>query len=55
MVSYFAGGAMGSMVGAHAWSAYGWPGVCVTGMGFAALAGWSGADKPLSTARSAAS
>jgi predicted MFS family arabinose efflux permease len=55
MVSYFAGGAMGSMVGAHAWSAYGWPGVCVTGMGFAALAGWSGADKPLSTARPAAS
>jgi predicted MFS family arabinose efflux permease len=44
MVSYFAGGAMGSMAGAHAWSAYGWLGVCVTGVGFAALAGWAGAD-----------
>jgi predicted MFS family arabinose efflux permease len=44
MVSYFAGGAMGSMAGAHAWSAYGWLGVCVTGMGFGALAGWAGAD-----------
>jgi predicted MFS family arabinose efflux permease len=55
MVSYFVGGAMGSMAGAHAWSAFGWLGVCVTGMGFAALAGWAGADKPLSTVRSSAS
>ena len=39
MVSYFLGGAAGSMLGAHAWSAYGWSGVCAVGIGFAALAG----------------
>jgi predicted MFS family arabinose efflux permease len=52
MVSYFVGGAMGSMLGAHAWSAYGWLGVCVTGMAFAALAGWVGADRPVAVGRS---
>jgi predicted MFS family arabinose efflux permease len=39
MVSYFVGGATGSILGAHAWSAYGWPGVCAVGMAFSALAG----------------
>ncbi len=31
MVSYFVGGACGSALGAHAWAAFGWPGVCATG------------------------
>jgi predicted MFS family arabinose efflux permease len=39
MVSYFLGGAAGSILSAHAWSAYGWSGVCAVGIGFAALAG----------------
>ncbi|SHM91166.1 Predicted arabinose efflux permease, MFS family [Chitinophaga jiangningensis] len=29
--SSFAGGSLGSLLGARAWSAYGWPGVCVLG------------------------
>lgn len=28
MVCYFAGGALGSILGAYAWKLYGWPGVC---------------------------
>ncbi|HTW65813.1 MAG TPA: MFS transporter [Bryobacteraceae bacterium] len=28
MVCYFAGGAVGSIMGAYAWKLYGWPGVC---------------------------
>ncbi|HKQ87337.1 MAG TPA: MFS transporter [Candidatus Acidoferrales bacterium] len=28
MVCYFAGGAVGSILGAYAWKLYGWPGVC---------------------------
>jgi predicted MFS family arabinose efflux permease len=28
MVCYFAGGAVGSLLGAYAWRVYGWPGVC---------------------------
>ena len=39
MVSYFLGGAVGSILSAHAWSAYGWSGVCAVGIAFAALAG----------------
>ena len=42
MVNYFIGGALGSILGAHAWSAYGWTGVCVVGMAFSALAGIAG-------------
>jgi predicted MFS family arabinose efflux permease len=38
MVSFFIGGALGSALGAVAWSAAGWPGVCAIGGGFAALA-----------------
>lgn len=38
MVSYFVGGACGSAAGAHAWAAYGWPGVCGTGSAFTAAA-----------------
>jgi len=43
MVTYFVGGALGSALGADAWSAFGWPGVCVVGGVFALLAvylGW---------------
>jgi predicted MFS family arabinose efflux permease len=29
MVCYFAGGAIGSLLGAYAWKRYGWPGVCI--------------------------
>jgi hypothetical protein len=42
MVSYFVGGAAGSVLGAHAWTAYGWPGVCAVGMAFGVLAGVAG-------------
>jgi predicted MFS family arabinose efflux permease len=38
MVVYFAGGALGSTVGAWAWHAAGWRGVCTAGALFAALA-----------------
>jgi len=31
MVSYFLGGALGSALGAYAWTRAGWPGVCVAG------------------------
>jgi predicted MFS family arabinose efflux permease len=40
MVCYFIGGALGSSVGAVAWRAIGWTGVCIAGFLFAALAGW---------------
>jgi hypothetical protein len=36
------GGATGSILGAHAWSAFGWTGVCFVGMAFSALAGLVG-------------
>jgi predicted MFS family arabinose efflux permease len=32
MVSYFAGGAAGSMLGASAFASFGWPGVAVLGL-----------------------
>lgn len=38
MVAYFLGGALGTAVAAQAWERGGWPAVCVTGLGFAALA-----------------
>ncbi|BDG01239.1 MFS transporter [Anaeromyxobacter oryzae] len=37
MVTYFAGGALGSTAGAWAWNAAGWPGVCAAGAAFSAL------------------
>ena len=42
MVNYFIGGAIGSIAGAHAWSAYGWTGVSLVGMAFSALAALAG-------------
>jgi predicted MFS family arabinose efflux permease len=39
MVSYFAGGALGSSLGTLAWAHWNWPGVCALGMGFMVLAG----------------
>ncbi len=43
MVGYFAGGALGTAIGAWAWGAFRWPGVCVAGASFlaAALALWA--------------
>jgi predicted MFS family arabinose efflux permease len=43
MVGYFAGGALGSTLGAWAWNAAGWAGVCWCGAAFsvAALAAWA--------------
>lgn len=38
MVCYFIGGATGSAVGAYAWRAYGWTGVCAAGLLFACAA-----------------
>ncbi|RKP52789.1 MFS transporter [Trinickia fusca] len=38
MVCYFIGGATGSAVGAFAWRAYGWTGVCAAGLVFALAA-----------------
>lgn len=38
MVTYFIGGALGSVVGAAAWDAAGWKGVCLVGFGTLALA-----------------
>jgi predicted MFS family arabinose efflux permease len=37
MVSYFAGGALGTAVGAWAWTAFRWTGVCAVGVGSVAL------------------
>lgn len=41
MVAYFIGGAAGSAVGAIVWPMFGWVGVSVAGLVFAALAGWN--------------
>jgi predicted MFS family arabinose efflux permease len=38
MVGYFVGGATGSAVSAATWGAFGWVGVCITGLVFTALA-----------------
>ena len=38
MVSYFAGGALGSITGSYLWSIWGWRGVCVTGVACMVLA-----------------
>lgn len=38
MVSYFIGGTLGSVAGAAAWHARGWPGVCAVGFLCAILA-----------------
>jgi predicted MFS family arabinose efflux permease len=48
MVTYFAGGALGSTVGAFAWNAAGWPGVCAAGALFSgiALAVWAAVARP---------
>jgi predicted MFS family arabinose efflux permease len=41
MVCFFIGGATGSAAGAAAWQAFGWIGVCITGMLFSAIAAGS--------------
>ncbi len=43
MVTYFAGGALGTWAGAYCWAAWGWPGVSAAGAAFpaAALALWA--------------
>ncbi len=41
MVAYFIGGAVGSGVGAFVWPIFGWVGVSVAGVVFAALAAWN--------------
>jgi len=43
MVSYFAGGALGTWLGVRAWVRLGWPGVCAAGAAFllAALLAWA--------------
>ncbi|MFM0358302.1 MFS transporter [Paraburkholderia nemoris] len=41
MVAYFIGGALGSGVGAVVWPTFGWAGVSIAGLAFAALAGWN--------------
>jgi predicted MFS family arabinose efflux permease len=51
MVTYFAGGALGTAVGTWAWTGYRWPGTCAAGAGFlaAALAVWAfgpGRERP---------
>jgi hypothetical protein len=38
MVTYFVGGALGSVLGAVAWGALGWAGVCAVGFGALLLA-----------------
>lgn len=40
MVSFFIGGATGSVVGAAAWNSFGWTGVCTAGLFFSAIAAW---------------
>ena len=37
-VGYFVGGAVGTVVASVAWSAFGWPAVCLLGGAFALLA-----------------
>jgi len=48
MVSYFAGGALGTWLGVRAWVRLGWPGVCAAGAAFvlAALLFWATAAPP---------
>ena len=49
MVSFFAGGAVGSLGGSYAWKEGGWPGVCLLGavlMGFALLSGYVLSTRP---------
>ena len=41
MTAYFLGGALGSAAATVAWAHFGWLGVCVAGIGFAAIAGWN--------------
>ncbi|SAL13778.1 major facilitator transporter [Caballeronia peredens] len=41
MTAYFLGGALGSAAATVAWAHFGWMGVCIAGIGFAAIAGWS--------------
>jgi hypothetical protein len=38
MVTYFLGGAAGSIAGAYAWSVAQWPGVCALGIALSAVA-----------------
>jgi hypothetical protein len=38
MVTYFAGGALGTAAGTWAWAGHGWAGVCATGAAFLVLA-----------------
>jgi predicted MFS family arabinose efflux permease len=38
MTAYFIGGSLGSIAGGLAWTHGGWPGVCLMGLGFVALA-----------------
>lgn len=38
MVAYYAGGALGTTLAAHAWEHYGWLGVCAVGLGLLAVA-----------------
>ena len=47
MVSYFAGGALGTWIGIRAWTSFGWTGVCAAGAGFLVLAliGWARGGK----------
>jgi predicted MFS family arabinose efflux permease len=59
MVTYFVGGAAGSLLGALAWGSAGWAGVCAAGAGCAALAlllhlSARGATPPSAAAASAA-
>lgn len=41
MTAYFLGGALGSAAATVVWAHFGWLGVCVAGIGFAAIAGWN--------------
>ncbi|MGG1944106.1 MFS transporter [Trinickia sp. NRRL B-1857] len=50
MVCYFIGGASGSAVGAYAWRAFGWTGVCAAGVLFACLAAARHLTAPAATA-----
>ena len=38
ITAYFTGGSLGSVAGGLAWTHFGWPGVCVVGGAFVALA-----------------
>lgn len=49
MVSYFAGGALGTWLGVRAWARFGWAGTCAAGAGFLGLAllAWAGKTPPI--------